>query len=301
MLSLFANPFTMIAGALLISSPIIIHLINRMRYKRVRFAAMEFLLKSQKRSRRKLIIEQMILLLLRILFCLLIGLLLARFTGCQGGDSTGASTSHIILIDDTLSTSDTVRGEDGQVRDVYAEAKRLATDKIAAAANQASSPQFVQIIRLSEMKEARNPGESPGRNFGRLNSACIDDMKTYLSAQTIAVARGPDRRPEGGKAVRADRNLKGSSTSSATSARPTGANATRKPTARRSRNSRPSADVHLLDAVSPERLRSRRPRWGATTWLSWTSPRTPGLCPRGKKSSSPSRSGTTRTARKRAS
>ena len=58
MLSLFANPFTMIAGALLISSPIIIHLINRMRYKRVRWAAMEFLLKSQKRSRRKLIIEQ---------------------------------------------------------------------------------------------------------------------------------------------------------------------------------------------------------------------------------------------------
>ena len=56
MLSLFANPFTMIAGALLISSPIIIHLINRMRYKRVRWAAMEYCLKSQKRSRRKLMI-----------------------------------------------------------------------------------------------------------------------------------------------------------------------------------------------------------------------------------------------------
>ena len=54
MLSLFTNPFTMIFGAVLISSPIIIHLINRMRYKRIRFAAMEFLLKSQKRSRRLL-------------------------------------------------------------------------------------------------------------------------------------------------------------------------------------------------------------------------------------------------------
>ena len=67
MLSLFANPFAMLAGVLLISSPIIIHLINRMRFKRIRWAAMEFLLKSQKRNRRKLIIEQMILLLLRIL------------------------------------------------------------------------------------------------------------------------------------------------------------------------------------------------------------------------------------------
>src|SRR5919108_334010 len=83
MLSLFANPFTMIVGALLISSPIIIHLINRMRYRRVRWAAMEFLLKSQKRSRRKLIIEQMILLALRILMVLLVGLLLARFLGCE--------------------------------------------------------------------------------------------------------------------------------------------------------------------------------------------------------------------------
>src|SRR6187549_1093118 len=120
MLSLFTNPFTMIFGAVLISSPIIIHLINRMRYKRVRFAAMEFLLKSQKRSRRKLIIEQMILLLLRILMCLLVGLLLARFVGCDKGDeSRGASTLHIIVIDDTLSTSDSVRGDDGQVRDVF--------------------------------------------------------------------------------------------------------------------------------------------------------------------------------------
>ena len=89
MLSLFANPFAMIAGALLISSPIIIHLINRMRYKRIRFAAMEFLLKSQKRSRRKLIIEQMILLALRILMVLLIGLLLARFVGCEKGGTEG--------------------------------------------------------------------------------------------------------------------------------------------------------------------------------------------------------------------
>ena len=90
MLSLFANPFTMIAGALLISSPIIIHLINRMRYKRIRWAAMEFLLKSQKRSRRKLIIEQMILLALRILMVLLVGLLLARFVGCNDVSGEGA-------------------------------------------------------------------------------------------------------------------------------------------------------------------------------------------------------------------
>src|SRR5207253_1785025 len=66
MFELFANPANMIIGGALISSPIIIHLINRMRFKRIRWAAMEFLLKSQKRNRRRLIIEQLILLLLRI-------------------------------------------------------------------------------------------------------------------------------------------------------------------------------------------------------------------------------------------
>ena len=52
----FLNPWYMAAGGVLVSSPIIIHLINRMRFKRIRWAAMEFLLKSQKRNRRRLII-----------------------------------------------------------------------------------------------------------------------------------------------------------------------------------------------------------------------------------------------------
>ena len=79
MLELFTNPGYLAAAGALISAPIIIHLINRMRFKRLRWAAMEFLLKSQKRNRRRLIIEQLILLVLRILLVLLIGLLLARF------------------------------------------------------------------------------------------------------------------------------------------------------------------------------------------------------------------------------
>ena len=39
MLSVFLNPYTMVAGAALVGSPIIIHLINRMRYRRVKWAA----------------------------------------------------------------------------------------------------------------------------------------------------------------------------------------------------------------------------------------------------------------------
>src|SRR3954447_5766587 len=106
MFQLFLNPAYAIAGIALISAPIIIHLINRMRFKRVRWAAMEFLLKSQKRNRRRLIIEQLLLLLMRIILVLLAGLLVARFVGAFFGAVQPQTTQHIILLDDTPSMAD---------------------------------------------------------------------------------------------------------------------------------------------------------------------------------------------------
>src|SRR5437764_14881575 len=106
MLELFLNPYTMVAGGALVSSPVIIHLINRLRYRRVRWAAIEFLLKSQKRNRRRLIIEQLILLALRCLLVLLFGFLMARFVGDALGRTSTISTTHLIIIDNTLSMAD---------------------------------------------------------------------------------------------------------------------------------------------------------------------------------------------------
>src|SRR5206468_9804356 len=96
----FLFPYSMIAGGVLISSPIIIHLINRMRFKRIRWAAMEFLLKSQKRNQRRLIIEQLILLLLRITLVLLAGVLLARLLA--SGFVQQQSTLHVLVLDATV-------------------------------------------------------------------------------------------------------------------------------------------------------------------------------------------------------
>src|SRR5438034_4986323 len=106
MLQLFLNPYTMVAGAALVSSPIIIHLINRMRYRRVRWAAMEFLLKSQKRNRRRLIIEQLLLLLMRCMLVLMAVLLASRYLGFSFAFLEPQNTLHVVVIDDTLSMSD---------------------------------------------------------------------------------------------------------------------------------------------------------------------------------------------------
>src|SRR5215210_5771648 len=128
MLSLFLNPWTFLAGALLVSTPIIIHLINRIRFRRVRWAAMEFLLKAQKKMRRKKILEQLILLLLRILLILLAGLLLARFLGedpTQGKETR--PVLHLVILDDSPSMADT--GEGGAAgTDAFKRAKDQITD-----------------------------------------------------------------------------------------------------------------------------------------------------------------------------
>jgi Aerotolerance regulator N-terminal len=142
----FYHPWYMAAGGALVSSPILIHLINRMRFKRVRWAAMEFLLKSQKRNRRKLIIEQMILLLLRILLVLLAAFLVARFV-YGAGASRGAT--HVVIVDDTLSMFD--RDFDGPKESIAYETAIEQVKEVAKHAAEASSTQFFKVYLLSEM------------------------------------------------------------------------------------------------------------------------------------------------------
>src|SRR5215212_10184723 len=107
MMSFFLNPWVMAAGVALAVSPIIIHLIILMRFRRVQWAAMEFLLKAQKKMRRKKILEQLILLLLRILLVLLAGLLFARFLGLnpEEGKET-RPVMHVVVLDNTPSMAD---------------------------------------------------------------------------------------------------------------------------------------------------------------------------------------------------
>ncbi|HUG89944.1 MAG TPA: BatA domain-containing protein [Planctomycetaceae bacterium] len=100
----FMHPAMVPIGAALVASPIIIHLINRMRFRRVRFAAMEFLLASQQRNRRRLLIEQLVLLALRILIVLLLLALIARLVldpSLSVFDKGKAH--HVVILDDSLS------------------------------------------------------------------------------------------------------------------------------------------------------------------------------------------------------
>ncbi len=73
----FFNPSLLWLGAL-VGVPILIYLINRQRYRRRKWAAMEFLLKALKKSRRRLQIQNLLLLLIRCLIVLLLVLAASR-------------------------------------------------------------------------------------------------------------------------------------------------------------------------------------------------------------------------------
>ena len=104
----FLNPLAAAVGIGLLAVPILIHLINRLRYRRVEFAAMEFLLASQQQNRRRVLIEQLLLLLLRLAAVALLTLLIGRLVldASQLALFRGATLHHIVVLDDSLSTQD---------------------------------------------------------------------------------------------------------------------------------------------------------------------------------------------------
>jgi hypothetical protein len=160
----------MAAGAALVSAPILIHLINRMRFKRIRWAAMEFLLKSQKRNRRRLIIEQMILLLLRCLLVLLAGFLVARFVGAM---PTGQGATHIVVLDDTPSMADQFADKGPKTNSF--EVAREQIKQLAHSAAQAPSHQQMKIYLLSDLDTVLFDQ--------RLNDRSVNDIEDKLRAQ----------------------------------------------------------------------------------------------------------------------
>ncbi|MGB1761359.1 MAG: BatA domain-containing protein, partial [Verrucomicrobiales bacterium] len=109
----FVTPSLFIAGLIAISAPIIIHLLNRRRFKKIDWAAMDFLLEAQRLNRRRVKLEELILLILRCLALVLIGLLLARpsLNVNLSGVLKAEQTERIIVLDDSLSMGSGVIGE----------------------------------------------------------------------------------------------------------------------------------------------------------------------------------------------
>ncbi len=109
--SLFIAPALAGAGAVLVAVPIAIHLLSRFRRRRQEWGAMRFVFEAFQKQRRRLQMEQLVLLLVRCLLVLTLGLALAGpiLPGCSeqlralGLVETSGRTVHLVL-DDSLAT-----------------------------------------------------------------------------------------------------------------------------------------------------------------------------------------------------
>ncbi len=102
---IFLNP-AILFGLLAASIPVIIHLFNLRKLKKIEFSTLTFLKELQKNKIRKIKLKQWILLALRVLIILFVVMAFARpaLKSIQIGGTTSASkTTAIFILDDTFS------------------------------------------------------------------------------------------------------------------------------------------------------------------------------------------------------
>ena len=102
---IFHNP-AMLYALPATAVPLVIHIINRSRFRVVEWAAMEHLLAAKKKVRRRVLMEHWLLLLVRTLIILALILALARpdFTDTSGGIGAGDQpVEWLVVLDDSTS------------------------------------------------------------------------------------------------------------------------------------------------------------------------------------------------------
>ena len=108
-MSLFALTFAvpgLLAGLSLASVPLVIHLLNRQRFRSMEWAAMRWLLEAMRKNQRRVRVEQFVLLAIRTLIILLVVLAMAKpFLEAAGipliADTT--ATHNVLIFDNSMS------------------------------------------------------------------------------------------------------------------------------------------------------------------------------------------------------
>ncbi|MHC4379883.1 MAG: BatA domain-containing protein [Planctomycetota bacterium] len=121
----FAAP-AVLWGLPLVAIPIIIHLLQKRRFRRVEFSAMDFLLRAIRRTRRRVLLEDILLLALRTLAVLFLVLALARPNSEELPLMLGREPrAEVLILDASLSMDHLAAGQSAYGRALSVAATRL--------------------------------------------------------------------------------------------------------------------------------------------------------------------------------
>ena len=163
------------------AAPVLIHIAHRRKLKPIDWGAMRFLQTMLQRRRRSLSIENLLLLLIRMLAlaCLAIALMRPNFTisaGALSGDviSRGAKTAAVLLIDDGVSTGE------GRTMPAIDQVKKLALAYL----DTLKTGDEVSIIPLSRL---RTPPADPLYDIEAARQQVKDLRPTALASDVPAM------------------------------------------------------------------------------------------------------------------
>lgn len=173
----FLFPSLLSIGLPLAAVPILIHLINLRRQRRIRWAAMQFLLESQRRQKRWILFKQLLLLLMRVTAIVVLVLMLAHLVVRNEwlrllGSGT---THHVVLVDDSYSMSDRWANTDA-----LAEGKR-AVQAIVDQAYAHRDKQLVTLLRFSEAAQL-SAGAQPQVYAQQVDDAFRSRLESLLAS-----------------------------------------------------------------------------------------------------------------------
>lgn len=176
-------------GAALTAVPILIHLLNRRRVKVVPWAAMTFLLAAIKRNRRRLQLENWLVLALRVAAVALLGLALARpvITDSALAGLGGERESLYLLLDTSGSTG--ARREARSVLDALKAEAAVALDGLG------GQDPFCLLVTNDPRVEA-SAGREPALIVPRTSgSSALARAKEAVAALAPRDAPAPGQRP----------------------------------------------------------------------------------------------------------
>jgi hypothetical protein len=174
-------------GLPLVAVPLLIHLINLRRHQRVPWAAMDFLLESQKRNKNWIRLRQLLLLLLRTsAVALAVFMLAGPVLMSQWGSLLGSGqTHHIVLLDDTYSMADR-----WQETSAWEEAKQ-AVGEVLSQATASPGNQKLTLLRFSQAVDA-SAGQELEFADRPLDRETLDQVNSLLEKSAVSeTAVGP--------------------------------------------------------------------------------------------------------------
>src|SRR5688500_3229802 len=195
----------------LASVPVIIHLLNRRRFQLVEWAPMKYLKLTIKTNRRRLRIEQLLLLALRTLMIVFLILAVARPVLSQAGGlggwlgSGGGRVSRLVVIDDSLSMGYQVNRRPAfeAAKEVAAELVKAtgAQDAITAIVTSAPADPLVREAHLDDPSKLLGvlAGLSPSdtRSDWAATFKAVDDLLSAATFTTREVVVVTDQRRAG--------------------------------------------------------------------------------------------------------